>query len=302
MHVVRSRTRRSSPVQVKRNIFIWGSLSPVLLLFLVFSLLPILASFYISLHEWSLVGKDHPFVGLGNYLDILQDERFYIALKNSAYYALAYMVGVVVIGLGLALLLGDLPQLPREFFRAIYFVPQVTSVVAIALIFRWLYQPQWGVLNYLFSFIGLGPFDYIKSSTEVMPSIIALGIWRSLGYSMVIYTSGLVAISPELREAAAIDGASRWQAFWRIILPLLQPTTLFMFVTTMIGGFQVFTEVWLMTRGGPGTASRVLVLEIYEQGFRFFEMGRASALAFFLLIIVGVIVFLQMRFSRDTYA
>jgi multiple sugar transport system permease protein len=294
--------RRISSVQLKRNIFIWGSLSPVLLLFFVFSLLPIFGSFYISLHDWNLVGAEKPFIGIQNYRNIIQDERFYIAVKNSAYYAVAYMVGVVILGLCLALLLHDIPRAPREFFRAIYFVPQVTSVVAISLIFRWLYQPQWGVLNYLFSFIGLGPFSYIKSSTEVMPSIIALGVWRSLGYSMVIYTSGLVAISPELREAAAIDGASRWQAFWRIILPLLQPTTLFMFVTTMIGGFQVFTEVWLMSRGGPGTASRTLVLEIYEQGFRFFEMGEASALAFFLLIIVGVIVYFQMRFTRDTYA
>jgi multiple sugar transport system permease protein len=299
---VKKRTRRYSSTQLKRNLFIWGSLTPILLLFLIFAALPIFASFYISLHDWNLVGAEKPYIGFENYLDILQDDRFYIALKNSAYYAVAYMVGVVVLGLGLALLLDGLPQLPREVFRAVYFVPQVTSVVAIALIFRWLYQPQWGVLNYLFSFIGLGPYSYIKSSTQVMPSIIALGVWRSLGYSMVIYTAGLVAISPELKEAASIDGASKWQTFWRIIIPLLRPTTLFMFVTTMIGGFQVFTEVWLMSRGGPGTASRTLVLEIYEQGFRFFEMGEASALAFFLFIIVGIIVFFQMRFSRDTYA
>ena len=299
---VKKRTRRYSSTQLKRNLFIWGSLTPILLLFLIFAALPIFASFYISLHDWNLVGAEKPYIGFENYLDILQDDRFYIALKNSAYYSVAYMVGVVVLGLGLALLLDGLPQLPREVFRAVYFVPQVTSVVAIALIFRWLYQPQWGVLNYLFSFIGLGPYSYIKSSTQVMPSIIARGVWRSLGYSMVIYTAGLVAISPELKEAASIDGASKWQTFWRIIIPLLRPTTLFMFVTTMIGGFQVFTEVWLMSRGGPGTASRTLVLEIYEQGFRFFEMGEASALAFFLFIIVGIIVFFQMRFSRDTYA
>ena len=293
------RKKNSLPsVRIKRNLFIWGSLTPILLLFFVFALLPIFASFYISLRKWPLLGAERPFIAFGNYLNILKDARFYIALKNTAYYAFAFMILVVVLGLFLAMLLDGIPRRWREVFRAIYFVPQVTSVVAIALIFRWLYQPQWGVLNYLFEFVGLGPFRFLKSPTEVMPSIIALGVWRSLGYSMVIYTAGLMSISPELREAAAIDGASKWQAFWRIILPLLRPTTLFMFVTTTIAGFQVFTEVWLMSDGGPGTASRVLVLEIYEQGFRFFEMGRASALAFFLLIIVGVIAFFQMRLAR----
>jgi len=142
---------------------------------------------------------------------------------------------------------------------------------------------------------------WLTSSKVVMNSVIITGVWRSVGYSMVIFTAGLLGVPRDLREAAMIDGAGSWQSFWRIVIPLLQPTVLFMAVTSMIGGFQVFTEVWLMTGGGPGTASRVLVLEIYDQGFRYFEMGYASAIAFYLFLIIAVISFFEIRYMRESF-
>jgi multiple sugar transport system permease protein len=293
--------KATSTTRFKRNLFIWGSLIPILGFFFVFSALPIIASLWISMHKWPMLGGARPFVGINNYLTILRDPRFYIIVKNTAYYAVAYMGLVIALGLSMALLLGTLNPVAREAFRALYFIPQVTSAVAVALMFKWLYQPQWGVLNYIFGIVGLGPFRYLTSSAEVMPSLIAVGVWRSLGYSMVIFTAGLLAIPVEMREASAIDGASSWQSLWHIILPMLRPTVLFMFVTCMIGGFQVFTEIWMMSAGGPGTASRVLVLEIYEQGFRFFDMGRASALAVFLFVIIATVSLVQMRSLRDLY-
>jgi multiple sugar transport system permease protein len=286
---------------VKRLLFIWGCLTPIMVYFVIFWVFPILRSFYISLHQWPLLSHARPFVGPGNYVDVMQDPRFWISLRNTIYYAVAYMFFVIAIGLGMALLVNSLHSVARSIFRPLYFAPQVTSTVAVALMFAWLYQPQWGVLNYLLRFIGLGPFMWLQSSSQVMPAIIITGVWQAAGYSMVIFTAGLVNIPVDLHEAAATDGASSWQTFWRITLPLLQPTTLFMFVTSMIGGLQVFTEVWLMSGGGPGTASRVLVLEIYDHGFRFFEMGRASTIAFYLFLITAIVAYLQMRYLRERF-
>ena len=258
-------------------------------------------SFWISLHEWPFLESNRPFVGLANYIDVFNDPRFWISLKNTTYYAVAYVVLVLTIGLSMAILVNTLHPLLRSTFRAVYFAPQVTSAVAIALIFVWLYQPQWGLLNYLLKFVGLGPYMWLSSSKQVMPAIIIAGVWRSVGYAMVIFTAGLLNIPRELLESAYIDGANAWRAFCHITLPLLQPTMLFMTITSMIGGFQVFTEVWLMSGGGPGTASRVLVLDIYDQAFRFFEMGRASAIAFVLFLIVAVIAFFQLRYMRESF-
>jgi multiple sugar transport system permease protein len=284
-----------------RSLFVWASLTPILLYFLVFAIIPVGMSLYISLHRWSYLENIRQFTGLENYVKVWSDPRFLISLKNTTLYAVCYMTFVISIGLALALLVHSTHPWIQRILRPIYFAPQVTSAVAIALMFTWLYQPQWGVLNYLLGFIGLGPYMWLQSSAQVMPAIIIVGVWHSVGYSMVIFTAGLLNIPTDLREAAAIDGADAWHSFWRIVLPLLQPTLLFMVVTSMIGGFQVFTEVWLMSHGGPGTASRVLVLDIYDYAFRYFEMGHASAIAFYLFMIVAVMAFFQLRYMRESF-
>jgi len=293
--------RRSAPSQSSRLLFIWASLTPILLYFFIFSLLPIVAAFYISLQNWPLMGGKRTFVGFEHYANILQDPRFYASLWNTAYFAIAYMASVIVLGLAMALLVNSLGTRLRMLARPIYFAPQVTSVVAVALMFTWLYEPRTGILNYLLSFLGIGPFLWLRSQQMVMPALIATAVWRSVGYSMVIFTAGLLSIPRELYDAAAVDGAGRWTTFRHLTLPLLKPTMLFMFVTATIGGFQVFVEPWIMSGGGPGTASRVLMLDIYDQGFRFFEMGSASALAVGLFLVIAVIAYIQMRYLRESF-
>jgi multiple sugar transport system permease protein len=295
------RTPRFATVRARRLLFVWVCLTPILAYFFLFSVLPILAAFYISLHKWPLMGGQTTFVGLDHYATIIQSPRFWISLRNTAYFAIAYMVLVIIFGLGMALLVNSLRGRMRLIARPIYFAPQVTSVVAVALMFTWLYEPRTGVLNYLLSFIGLGPFLWLNSTSMVMPALIATTVWRSVGYSMVIFTAGLLSIPRELYDAAEVDGAGQWAAFRHVTLPLLKPTTLFMFVTATIGGFQVFVEPWLMSGGGPGTASRVMMLEIFDQGFRYFEMGYASALAIYLFLVIAVIAYIQMRYLRESF-
>ncbi len=299
--VAAQKSQRTATARSSRRVFIWASLVPILLYFLIFSLLPILAAFYISLQSWPLMGGETKFIGFKHFADILQDRRFYASLWNTAYFAIAYMVSVIVLGLAMALLVGSLGTRLRLLARPIYFAPQVTSVVAVALMFTWLYEPRTGVLNYLLSFIGAGPFLWLRSQQMVMPALIATAVWRSVGYSMVIFTAGLLSIPRELYDAVAVDGAGRWTTFRHLTLPLLKPTLLFMFVTATISGFQVFVEPWLMSAGGPGTASRVIMLDIYDEGFRFFEMGSASALAICLFLVIAVIAYIQMRYLRESF-
>lgn len=293
--------QRMGTVKARRLIFVWGGLTPILIYFMIFSVIPIIAAFWISLHDWPLMGGERTFVGVTHYVDIIQDPRFWNSLKNTTYFAVAYMVLVIFFGLSMAMLVNSLGSKMRMIFRPIYFAPQVTSVVAVALMFTWLYEPRTGVLNYLLSFINVGPFLWLRSTSMVMPALIVTAVWRSVGYSMVIFTAGLLSIPVVLYDASSVDGAGRWLTFRHVTLPLLKPTMLFMFVTTTINGFQVFVEPWLMSGGGPGTASRVLMLEVFDQGFRFFQMGTASALAVYLFLIISIVAFFQMRYLRDSF-
>ena len=236
------------------------------------------------------------------FFDILGEERFWNALQNTGLFTIAYVVLVLVIGLGLALLLLSMKSRVRFIMRPIYFAPQVTSAVAVAIMAAWMFQPQIGIINSVLKSFGVqGRLLWLNSPDLVMPTIIGTAVWRSVGYSMVIYTAGLMNIPPDLYEAAQVDGASKWTAFWRITLPLLKPTTLFVFVTSTISGFQVFIEPWLMSGGGPGTSSRVIMLEIYDRGFRFFNMGNASAMAVYLFLVIAAIAWLQMRYLRQEF-
>ena len=218
-----------------------------------FRLAPIGGALFISLHEWPLLGGEPSFVGLRHFGEILGEERFWNALGNTAGFTAAYVASVLVIGLGLALLLLSMNERVRFIMRPIYFAPQVTSAVAVAIMAAWMFQPHIGIVNSVLKSLGFQGRPLWLNSTElVMPTIIGTAVWRSVGYSMVIFTAGLMNIPPDLYEAAQVDGANKWTSFWRITLPLLKPTTLFVFVTTTISGFQVFIEPWLMSGGGTG--------------------------------------------------
>lgn len=267
--------------------------------FSVFFVFPIFFSLYLSLHHWPLLGLKKSFCGFDNYLHAFKDPVFWVSAKNTGYYVVVYISLVTILALGFALLVNSLGKFFKTVMRTIYFIPVITSMVATSIMFVWLYQPMYGILNYFLGYLGLGPYDWIYSSTQVMPSITLMSVWKSVGYAMVLFLAGLTTIPWQYYEAAKIDGASQWQLFWRITLPLLKPTTLFVVATGTIGAFQVFTQIFMMSRGGPGTASMVLVLHIYNLGFRFFEMGKASAVAYILFSVIFIVTILEIKSFRE---
>jgi len=280
--------------------FVWLGLTPIFVYFLVFSVYPVIYAAVISLHNWGLMERTHPFIGLENYRWAFTDSLFYTAVRNTLYYAVMNVVGCTILGMLTAVFVNSLPKHLIVWMRGVLFTPVVTSMVAVSLMFVWLYQPAFGVINYWLSFIGLGPYNFLQSTTQVIPSIVVMNIWKSVGYFMVIFIAGLTTIPRDLYEAAEVDGANKLWQFFRITVPLLKPTTLFVLVTGMISSFQVFTQIYNMSRGGPGTASRTMVMHIYEIAFRFFEMGRATAVAFVLFAMIMLITAIQMRlFSSD---
>ncbi|NPV53619.1 MAG: sugar ABC transporter permease [Firmicutes bacterium] len=293
--------RRFSAGRAKQLRFIVIGLFPVMTYFLIFSVYPVTSAFYISLHRWGLLEKEKPFFGMGNYLWAFNDPVFWVSVKNTIYFAFFYVLLGIVFGLLLALFVNSLRDPFKSLMRGVIFMPVVTSMVAVALMFVWLYQPTFGVLNYVLGFIGLGPYEWLNSSSQAMPSIIIMSVWKSVGYTMVLFLAGLTTIPGEFYEAARVDGASQWRTLLHITIPLLKPTTLFVLVTGMIGAFQVFTQIYVMTQGGPGTATRTLVMHIYETGFKFFEMGRASALAFILFALVLVATILQLKYFKPDF-
>jgi multiple sugar transport system permease protein len=284
-----------------QTLFGWASLLPILLYFCFFSIYPIISALYISLHRWSLVAPNKPFIGLGNYLYVVNDPTFRIALNNTLYFAVTFVTLSVVIGLVLGTVIFGLREPYKSLMQTTAFLPVMTSVVVTAQVWELIYEPSYGILNYALRLVGLGPYLWLRSSTEVLPAIIVMTVWKSLGYYIVLFIAGLTTIPQEMYEAASIDGASKLQAFRNISLPLLMPTILFCVVTGSIGAFQVFAQVYATTRGGPGKSSQVLLLYLYEHGFVYFEMGRASAVAFILFALVLVITLVQMRYLRERF-
>lgn len=267
-------------------------LLPNLVGFTVFLVLPTVASFVIGLTEWRLL--DQPvFVGLQNFRNLLADTRFWITLKNTAYYTFVRVPINVVISLVLAVLLNQRIR-GRNMLRTALFLPVVLSIVAVAVMWRPLVESS-GFLNSALTMMGLRPIPWITSTRYAMPTVIMIGVWREIGYFMVIFLAGLQAIPSMYYEASRIDGASVFQQFWRITLPLVSPTTFFIVVVAMIWSFQVFDLTNVLTGGGPRNATNTLVMYIYQSAFQNFRMGYASALAFVLFIIVLILTIVQKK-------
>lgn len=265
---------------------------PAFAVLAVFQLWPSVYTFFLSLHDWNFIRRNPAYVGLANYERLLADPYFWTALRNTAIYTLGVVPPSMVLGLGLAYLLSGVRR--SALYRVLLFTPVVTASSAAAVIWRWLYAPgPDGFFNRLIGLIGLGPERWLQDPALAMPSVILLGIWKSVGYNVVIFYAGLRNISPEYREAARIDGASPWQEFSRIVLPLLAPTTFFVLVVSVIGSFQVFSQVYVMTRGGPLNRTLVLVYYLYERAFGSFRIGYASAIAFVLFVILFTLTLVQ---------
>jgi multiple sugar transport system permease protein len=281
----------------------WFFLAPALTLIGVFFFLPVIAALLLSVTDFDLYALadfgNVRWVGLRNYAELLRNSVFWTALINTFYFALVGGPLTVAVSLGAALLVNARLTRFRTFFRTIYFIPFVTTLVAVAIVWRYLYHPQYGLLNYVIGMVGIAPIDWLGDPRWAMPAIILLAVWKNFGYNMLIFIAGLQAIPQELDEAAQIDGAGPIRRFWSITLPQLAPTFVFVGVVTMIGYFQLFAEPYVMTQGGPLRATTSLVLLMYEEGFRWWRMGVAASVSFILFLIILTWTVVQMRLQRE---
>lgn len=263
---------------------------------LVFTVLPILASFVLAFFSWDLLTPPQ-FVGLKNFADILHDKNFWAALRHTLTFIVGYLPLVLVAGLGMALAMNAAMR-GIGILRTLFFFPVVSSWVAVALLWSWLFNPKFGLVNYLLSLVGIPGPGWLFDPNWAMPAIILTSVWKDLGFVLVLFLAGLQAIPLDYGEAASLDGAGRIAQFRHITLPLLAPTTFFVLIISLINSFQVFDQVWVMTEGGPAGATTVLVEQIVRHAFSYGEMGYAAALSWVLFFLVFLATLVQFRVQR----
>lgn len=276
----------------------WLFVAPAVLHLLVFAVIPIFYALYLSLFQWNLLKDDKPFVGLANYVNALRDGAFWSAMLNSARFTLM----AVPLGMLVALLVAILvAQKLRgvSFFRTVFYVPAVSSGVAVAMLWIYVYLPDKGLINATAALFGLSSIDFLNKEEWAMWAIAFMSVWTGLGPKMIIYVAGLLGIPETLYEAAEIDGARGATRFWKITLPMLAPTTLFVLVTSTIGAFQLFTPVYMMTRGGPNDTTSVIGYHIYREAWQKFHAGSAAVQSFLLLIVIAGVAYAQYRMMKS---
>ncbi|ACZ43462.1 binding-protein-dependent transport systems inner membrane component [Thermobaculum terrenum ATCC BAA-798] len=276
-------------------------IAPSIAFLLVFALIPFLFTIYVSLHDWNMLVplSRARFLGFENYRYLLfEDPLFWQTFRNSVVFALGNVVLTMALSLAVALLLNSRLRL-RALWRSAFFMPYVTSSVAIAIVWSNLYHPTYGLFNGVLQFLGLPTLDFTNSPSQAMPSLIATSIWHELGYYMIIFLAGLQSIPGEVYDAAKVDGAGSWQQFWRITLPLLRPTILFVAVIITLSSLQVFDLPFILTNGGPVNSTNTLVLYMYQTAFQFLRMGRATAMAILLFVVVFAMTLIQLRLLRE---
>lgn len=268
---------------------------PNMILFMVFMIIPVFMALYYSFMDWKGIG-DPVFTGLENYQWLFTDDTFWKSLWNTAYYTLATVPFIMVLALFLAMLLNMALPL-KGVFRAAIYLPAVVSTVAVGMIFTWLFQDQVGLINYLLNLLGIESIQWANDPKFAMIMLVAATIWQRTGYNMVIYLAGLQGISQEYYEAAIVDGASNWQRFRYLTLPLLKTTHVFVMITCIIHSFRSFDLVYTMTKGGPLNSTKTMVMYIYELAFTRSQFGRASAAGVALFTIMVVLT--AVRFMNN---
>ncbi len=269
-------------------------IAPAYIPFLIFILWPLLQGLQLSLYDADLAGRT--FTGLANFRDLFEDESFRRAIVNTFFFVGIVVPSCLVISLFVSVMVFPLSRKVQSFFRMAFYLPVVASGVILAMVWLWIYNTTFGLLNHLLSLVGLPRVAWLASTTTALPSLAVVVLSWVLGQPIVLFMAALGGIPDELYDAAKIDGASGWQEFWRITLPLLRPTMLFVLVTQTLGVFQVFVVVLLMTRGGPAYATQTIVYSMYQTAFQFWDFGHAAAMGVVLLAIVSVIAFIQFRF------
>ena len=287
-------------VTKERNRVGYICLIPSFLHLSIFILFPIIFSLYLSFHEWDMMSKAKPFVGLGNYIEVLFSRTFQVSMLNTVYYSLGHIPLLVVTALALALLLNrDIPG--KAIYRVAFYIPVITPIVAASIIWMWLYEPNFGIVNFLLRIFGIVGPAWLKDPTWAMPAVIIMRVWKNAGFYMVIYLAALQGIPTSYYEAARIDGASWWAQIRYITVPLLLPTTFFILVISLIRSFQVFTQIFVMTQGGPLESTTVVVYYLFVEAFTNFRMGLASAVAYVIFIVILTLTLIQWRwFGRDS--
>ncbi|MCL7375924.1 carbohydrate ABC transporter permease [Streptomyces sp. 35G-GA-8] len=294
--------REPRPLGVQ-NLAGWLFSTPFLVLFTVFMAFPIIATLAMSFTDFGLRNVTDPlsaeFIGFENYTKLFGDEKFLKALFNTAYFVVVGVPLTIGAGLAAAVLLNSGIDRARTLFRVGFYAPVVTSIVAVAVVWTFVLDPSEGLIAGLASEVGLTTPDFLGSEALAMPSLILMAVWRNLGTVMVLFIAGLQAIPSEVREAARLDGAGAWQEFRRITVPLVRPTMLYATVITTIGYLNVFEEPFVMTEGGPSNSTLTVSLNMYREGFNFFHMGYASAMAYVLFLVIMGITVLQLRLLKD---
>jgi multiple sugar transport system permease protein len=275
-------------------------LAPVLLLFSVFTVFSVGYAFYLSFHEWNILEPEKPYVGLQNYSRLIDDDRFHQAVVNTLYYVAGSVPLTMGIGLLVALLLNTKIR-ARGVFRALFYLPVLTPLVIASIIWKWVYNGDYGLLNYYLIQLSLidEPLLWLSDKNLAMPAVIITSVWKGVGFAMVVYLAGLQSIPEDYYDAAKIDGATGWRRLKDITIPLLSPTTLFLLIVSVLGSFQVFTQIFIMTNGGPLGRTRTVVWYIYTTAFRDFNMGYAAAMAFALFAMMLAFTALQFRLLRN---
>ncbi len=276
--------------------------TPALLVIGVFFFLPVLGALLVSLTDFDLYAladlRNLRFVGLGNYWHLLHAPEFWRAVGNTVYFVLLGVPLSLGTSLATALLVNSRLTLAPAFFRTAFFAPVVTTLVAVAMVWRYLLHTRYGLLNHALAHIGLRPIDWLGDPHWALPAIILFAAWKNFGYNMVIFIAALQSIPTDLYEAAHLDGASAWQALTRITLPMLRPTLLLVSILTMAGYFQLFAEPYVMTQGGPLQSTVSVLYYMYEEGFKWWDLGSASAVAVLLFLMILALTAVHMRFAR----
>ncbi len=270
-------------------------LAPFLLFFIIFVVRPVATSVQMSFYRWEILMPTHPYIGLDNYVNLLQDDLWWLTLKNTLVFTLLTSAGTAAFALLIALGVKE-PIRGQTFYRVVFYAPALLSVTVVGITWAWLLNTQFGVVNYGLKALGLPAINFLGDAALVLPSLALTTIWWGFGTPMLIFLAGLQNIPEHLYEAAKIDGADRWQRFWYVTLPLLRPTILFITVTQVIAHFQLFGQSFIMTGGGPGRSSFSVINYLYQVAWRYFQMGYGATIAIGLAVIIVIITVIQFRF------
>ena len=290
---------REIRLSYKHQQWFWGYLFifPAMLGFFLFMLYPMLSGILMSFTKWGGFGSQE-WIGTANYIKMFNDKHFIKAVWNTIYYTLGILTIGVPLALILALFLNQKFLKGRNFFRAIYYLPVISMMVAVSMLWKWLLSTNHGLVNYFIGLIGLPPVNWLLDPRWAMPGLILMSIWKGTGFNMVIFLAGLQGIPRVYYEVADIDGANWWHKFRHVTLPLLSPATFFIIITTMIHSFQIFQQAYIMTEGGPQESTTTIVYYVYKNAFEWFHMGYACAQAVLLLIILILATYLQKELQK----